>query len=306
MVERVIREGKEASGGGEGPILVPPYDHPDIVLGQGTAALEMEMQFGDLERGGKGLACSFAGGGAGAGSSDVSVNGNRDGHEQAGQEAEPRFDAVITPLGGGGLLSGTATYFSHTHSNINSRSLTSLRPKKTLIFGAEPSFQGANDGERGLSQSPPQRIPHVKTLTIADGLRTPLGHLPWSIVSNKDLVQGVYSVSELEIKMALKLMMERMKVFVEPSGVVGLAVVLFNEKFREFVGRKQAEEVERGGRGVWDLGVLVSGGNATVEGVAGLFGEGWMEEGGEEEVESERATGEVGVDGGRVAEDVAG
>lgn len=297
MVEKVISEGRERNGGDEdsGPILVPPYDHPDIILGQGTAGLEMERQFADMKRGGVGRACSFASGGGDRGES---VNGN-------GTQPHPRFDAVITPLGGGGLLSGTATYFSHTHDSTGGS-------KKTLVFGAEPRYQGANDGERGLASNPPQRIPHVKSLTIADGLRTPLGTYPWSIISNPEMVQGVYSVSEVEIKMAAKLLMERMKVFVEPSGVVGLAVLLFNQRFREWVGRRQEEERRRGGEGVWDVGVLVSGGNTTVEALSKIFGEGWMDEieegdgDGDGEVERERAVGEVGVDGKKVAEDVAG
>lgn len=302
VVAKIIEEGKKCDGG-EGPILVPPYDHVDIVLGQGTAAYEMEGQFGGMRRaegegeGGR-KACSFA---VGQKSTEgVSVYGATKQEQEQEQgingttNEEPRFDAVITPLGGGGLLSGTATWFSHTRDS---------RGKATLIFGAEPSFQGANDGERGLASSPPQRIEHVSTLTIADGLRTPLGKIPWSIISDKSKVEGIYSVSELEIKMALKLVMERMKVVIEPSAAVPLAVVLFNERFRRFVSERQAEE---GSGRAWDVGIIFSGGNTTVEALSGLFGEGWLDEKEKKGVQEERAAGIVGRDGKRVAEDVAG
>jgi threonine dehydratase len=83
-----------------GARLIPPYNHPHIVLGQGTAGLELQGQF------------------------------------QALSPPKEHLDAVITPLGGGGLLSGTALAFSTT---------------PTAVFGAEPTFEGANDGQRGLA-----------------------------------------------------------------------------------------------------------------------------------------------------------
>jgi len=192
-----------------GAILIPPYDHPDIILGQGTAALELEAQVLEMQ--------------------------------------STPLDAVIAPLGGGGLLSGTATYFATT---------------STRVFGAEPSFQGADDGRRGLEAG--KRIESVKTLTIADGLRTPVGLIPWSVISDKEKLAGLYSVSEDQIKEAMKLVLERMKVFIEPSSAVPLAVVLFNEDFRRLVERE-------GGEKGWDIGVIFSGGNTTVEAVAKLF-----------------------------------
>ncbi|KAK5942699.1 hypothetical protein PMZ80_005265 [Knufia obscura] len=272
VVNEVIAEQK-AKTGGEGPILVPPYDHADIVLGQGTAGYEAEQQYQAMKKTVR--ICSGA-----AGDSNEVANGGA-------REKEERFDAVLTPLGGGGLLSGTATWFSHTHTS----------GKKTLVFGCEPNFEGANDGERGLASDPPERITHVKTLTIADGLRTYVGIVPWSIISDKSKVEGAFSVSETEIKMALKLMIERMKVVIEPSSAVPLAVILFNERFRRFVSEKQSKEATGT---AWDVGVVVSGGNTTVEGLSKLFSEGWNN------FDAERQTGEVGLDGKKVAEDVAG
>lgn len=192
-------------------ILVPPYDDFNIICGQGTTALELEAQYA----------------------------------EQAGSKT---LDAVITPIGGGGLNAGVATYFSN---------------KKTKVFGAEPSFEGADDCRRGLLAG--KRVEAVSTLTIGDGLRTPVGVLNWEVISNKKKVEGVYAVTEEQIKATMRLVLERMKVFVEPSAVVGLAVCLFDEDFRRLVERE-------GGDLGWDMAIVFSGGNTTVEAISKLFG----------------------------------
>ncbi|TGO23560.1 hypothetical protein BPAE_0128g00110 [Botrytis paeoniae] len=236
MVEEVVKE--------TGAKLVPPYDHPDIIAGQGTMGLELAEQVRQLqsERG----------------------MGNQDGQEAKG------LDAIITPCGGGGMLSGVAL---------------SCEGRAIRVFGAEPEFQGADDGRRGFEQG--KRIESVKSLTIADGLRTPVGKIPWSVIFERRLVENMYSVTEEQIKKAMRLVVERMKVVVEPSACVGLATVLFHEGFRGVVER------EAGERG-WDVGVVFSGGNVGIEALGELFGEG------------ERAQGKVGRDGVRVAENVAG
>jgi threonine dehydratase len=220
-----------------GAVIVPPYDHPDIILGQGTAALELQKQVEDM----------------------------------VGEEG---LDAIVAPLGGGGLLGGTATAMIGTGIRV---------------FGSEPRFQGANDGERGLKAG--KRVEDVSTLTIADGLRTPVGIINWSIISDPSKVKGIFSVTEGQIKKAMRLVLERMKVVVEPSGCVPLAVALYNEDFRRLV------EKEAGEKG-WNIGIIFSGGNTTVEAIGKLF-----ERPGEEE---ERAEGKVGLDGERVAENLAG
>ncbi|TLD24570.1 tryptophan synthase beta subunit-like PLP-dependent enzyme [Venturia nashicola] len=216
-------------------VVVPPYDHPDIILGQGTASLELQQQAEDLGE---------------------------------------KLDAIIAPLGGGGLLGGTATAMSGTGIRV---------------FGSEPRFQGANDGERGLKAG--KRVEDVSTLTIADGLRTPVGLINWSVISDPDKVKGIYSVTEEQIKKAMRLVLERMKVVVEPSGCVPLAVALYNEDFRRLV------EKEAGEKG-WNIGIIFSGGNTTVEAIGKLFEQ-------PKEVQ-ERAEGKVGLDGESVAENVAG
>ncbi|EAS34618.3 pyridoxal-phosphate dependent enzyme [Coccidioides immitis RS] len=214
-----------------GAILVPPYDHPDIILGQGTVGLELEQQVKELVQNNPGLSVHV----------DV-----------AGKNA--MLDAVITPLGGGGLNSGVATWFSSAEKSESSA--------KTLVFGAEPSYQGADDCCRSLAAG--ALITRVSSLTIADGLRTPVGAIPWSVISNPEKVRGVYAVTEEQIKAAMRLVLERMKVVVEPSAVVGLAVILFNEDFRTFVEKESGKEG-------WDIGVVFSGGNTSVEAIRELF-----------------------------------
>ena len=200
-------------------------------------------------------------------------------------DTSPALDAVIAPLGGGGLLGGIATYFSRPPSTASTS-----QQRKTLIFGAEPQFQSANDAELGLKAG--KRVEHVSTLTIADGLRTPVGILNWAILSDPEKVEGVYSVTEDQIKSAMRLVFERMKLVVEPSGCVGLAVVLYNEPFRKMVTEKQRVE----GREYWDVGIVFSGGNTTMEAIVALYSE----------EERPRDEGTVGMDGKKEVEDVAG
>ncbi|KAL8848712.1 MAG: hypothetical protein Q9221_006256 [Calogaya cf. arnoldii] len=234
MVEDVIKR--------TGALLIPPYDHPNIILGQGTMALELELQVKELIEENthlsvhRGDLSHIKGEHVASGSSNT----------KSGTSLERRhgqLDAVIAPLGGGGMLAGIATALSGTG---------------TKVFGAEPSFQGADDGRRGLAAN--QRVITVKTLTIADGLRTPVGEINWTIINDKSRVQGVFAVTEEQILSAMKLVMERMKVFVEPSAVVGLAVCLYNEEFRKLVE-------EEGGEEGWDIGVILSGGNTTLEAI---------------------------------------
>ncbi|KAG9238117.1 pyridoxal-phosphate dependent enzyme [Amylocarpus encephaloides] len=199
-----------------GARLVPPYDHPDIMLGQGTLGIELQQQVGDM----------------------IKAQGGKNGKG---------LDAIITPCGGGGMLSGTAL---------------SCEGTGILVFGAEPEFEGADDCKRGLKTG--TRIESVKTLTIADGLRTPVGAYPWTVIHDRKLVKAVYSVTEEQIVKALRLVLERVKIVVEPSSVVGLATALFNEEFRGMVGREAGESG-------WDLGVVVSGGNVSVEALGRLL-----------------------------------
>ena len=207
-----------------GAVLVPPADHPHIALGQGTAALELEAQVRELV----------------TADPQLSIHGNRGG----------KLDAAISPCGGGGLLSGTAT---------------ALAPTGMRVFGAEPSSEGADDTRRGRAAG--RRVTTVKSRSIADGLFTPLGEVGWSVIGDTEegaQVRGVYAVSEKQIVAAMRLVLERMKVVVEASAVVGLATVLWDEDWRRLAEREGGEEG-------WDVGVVLSGGNTTVEALAALF-----------------------------------
>ncbi|KAG0130414.1 tryptophan synthase beta subunit-like PLP-dependent enzyme [Tuber indicum] len=191
-----------------GAVLVPPYDHPHIVLGQGTMAVELA--------------------------------------EQAEELGMP-LDAIIAPCGGGGMLAGVAVACKGTG---------------VKIFGAEPR-EGADDAWRGLRDG--QRVGSVESLTIADGLRTPVGLVNWGVISDKSYVSGVYTVSDEEIKLAMRLVVERMKILIEPSSAVPVAVALYNKEFREIVQKLgQGKDV--------NLGVIISGGNTTIDKIIELFG----------------------------------
>ncbi|PQE07563.1 pyridoxal-phosphate dependent enzyme protein [Rutstroemia sp. NJR-2017a BBW] len=254
MVEEVQKE--------TGATLVPPYDHPDIMLGQGTLGLELQEQVErmiEVAKEGQ-VKCSFA----------------AEGEGKEGKGKGKGLNAIIAPCGGGGMLSGTA--LSCLGTGIH-------------VFGAEPSHQGADDCTRAFRSGTGTRIETVKSLTIADGLRTPVGKFPWKVIFEMGAVRGMFSVSEEQIRRAMRLVFERLKVVVEPSACVGLAVVLWDEGFRGLVQREGGEEG-------WDVGVVFSGGNVGVEGLGALFagtGEG-----------GEREEGKVGLDGKRVVENVAG
>jgi len=172
-----------------GGTLIPPFDHPDVIAGQGTTAIEL------LE--------------------DV-----------------PELDAVIVPVGGGGLISGMTL------------ALRELAPK-VRVLGAEPS--GADDAARGKASG--ERVRSHTPNTIADGLKTTLGDLTWPVV--RDLVEDIVVVDDLLTVPAMKLVFERMKLVVEPSAAVPLAAVL-SRQFARYEG------IER-------LGVVLSGGNVDLD-----------------------------------------
>ncbi|CAG7925071.1 unnamed protein product [Penicillium olsonii] len=188
----------------KGARLVPPFNHPDVILGQATAGLELQEQADDL-------------------------------------------DAIITPCSGGGLLAGTALSCENT---------------PIRVFGAEPEFEGADDGRLGFLTG--ERVTHVNTNTIADGLIGVVGEIPWSVIYDRKLVDGMFAVSEEQILEATRLILERLKVVVEPAAAVTLAVALYNEEFRQMVEREAGEKG-------WDLGLILSGGNVSAEGLAKLF-----------------------------------
>lgn len=149
-------------------------------------------------------------------------------------EQVPRLDAIITPVGGGGMLAGVC---------IAARSLAA----QIRIFAGEPA--GADDAARSLASG--QWTAQTAPQTIADGLLTSLGQLTWPII--RDHVERVVTVSEDEIMAALRLSWERAKLLIEPSSAVALAAVL-SEQFRALPG------IER-------IAVVLSGGNVDLDAV---------------------------------------
>ena len=166
-----------------GAVEIHPYNHPDIIAGQGTAALELLQQV-------------------------------------------DRLDVVVVPVGGGGLLAGTALAVKGSGAGAE-------------VMAVEP--EGADDAFRsfGLGELQAQTNPQ----TIADGLRTSLGELNFSIIRTQ--VDTIVTVPDARIVEAMKLQWSRMKQVVEPSGAVSFAGLLEHpERFR---GRR--------------VGVIISGGN---------------------------------------------
>ena len=141
-----------------------------------------------------------------------------------------KLDIVITPLGGGGLLSGTVI------------ATKGLCPNARVI-GVEPSL--ADDALRSLKAG--YIIPSTYPDTIADGLRTSLCERTFNIIRKN--VDDIITVSEMEIIEAMRFLWERMKIVVEPSGAVPLAAIL---------SKKVSVESKK-------IGAILSGGNIDVE-----------------------------------------
>ncbi|KAL5551677.1 hypothetical protein UlMin_001853 [Ulmus minor] len=149
-------------------------------------------------------------------------------------EQVPQIDTIIAPISGGGLISGVAL------------AAKSLNPAIRVI-AAEPT--GANDA--ALSKAAGKRITLPETNTIADGLRAFLGDLTWPIV--RDLVDDVITVEDTEIVKAMKHCYEILKIAVEPSGAIGLAVVL-SDSFKQNPAWKSCN----------NIGIILSGGNVDL------------------------------------------
>ncbi|MDX9770210.1 MAG: pyridoxal-phosphate dependent enzyme [Tenuifilaceae bacterium] len=140
------------------------------------------------------------------------------------------LQAIITPVGGGGLFSGTLIYTKETNPKIE-------------VYAGEP--QNADDAFRSLRDG--VLYPSVQPNTIADGLRTSLCPLTLSVIQR--YANGILTVSEEAIVEAMRLVWERMKIIIEPSSAVPVAAIMQNR--RVFEGKK--------------VGIIISGGNVDVE-----------------------------------------
>ena len=193
------REDREAIGRRlaeeRGMTLIPPYDHADIIAGQGTATKELIEEVGEL-------------------------------------------DALFVPLGGGGLLSGSA---------LAARALA----PRCRVYGVEP--EAGDDGRRSFRSG---RIVAIETpRTIADGAQTlHLGELTFPIIRRD--VDDVLTARDAELVDAMRFFAERMKIVVEPTGALGFAAA------RRMAGELKGQRV----------GVLISGGNVDLARFAELIG----------------------------------
>jgi threonine dehydratase len=145
-------------------------------------------------------------------------------------EEVENLDIIISPVGGGGLLSGTAlsvAYFS----------------PKIKVIGAEP--EGAADALQSFQQG--KIMPSVNPKTIADGLLTSLGTLTFPII--KKYVNQIVTANDRYIVEAMRLIWERMKLIVEPSSAVALAILLSNKT----IARNKK------------IGIILSGGNVDLD-----------------------------------------
>jgi threonine dehydratase len=171
-----------------GATVIHPFSNPNVIAGQGTAALELIEDVGNL-------------------------------------------DAIIAPIGGGGLMSGTC---------ITTRNLL----PNAKLYGAEP--EGADDAYRSLKEG--RMLPQENPNTICDGLLTGLGKNTWNIL--KDHLEAIYTVTDDEVIKAMKLIWERMKIIIEPSSATPVAVVL-SDKFKALEGME-------------NIGIILTGGNVEL------------------------------------------
>jgi threo-3-hydroxy-L-aspartate ammonia-lyase len=178
-----------------GLTLIPPYDHPHVMAGQGTAAKELFDEVGEL-------------------------------------------DVLLVPLGGGGLLSGTA---------LSTRALA----PRCKLYGVEP--EAGDDGRQSLRKGEIVNIPTPNTL--ADGAQTQhLGRFTFEVIRRD--VDDVVTASDVQLVDAMRFFAERMKLVVEPTGCLG------------FAAARHAGLPLEGRR----VGVILSGGNVDLARYAQLIG----------------------------------
>lgn len=172
-----------------GAVLVHPFDDDRVIAGQATAAKELIEDYG----------------------------------------IDSRFDTILTPVGGGGLLSGTA---------LATRYLSPV----TRVVAGEP--EGAADAVLSFRSGKVEKAPYIDT--IADGLLTKLSERTLAIIRAN--VSEILTVSDEEIIAAMRLVWERMKIIIEPSCAVPLAAVLKHKD--QFTGQK--------------IGIILTGGNVDL------------------------------------------
>jgi threonine dehydratase len=178
-----------------GLTLIPPYDHPHVIAGQGTAALELLEETGPL-------------------------------------------DALVVPVGGGGLIAGSAITAKALHPGIR-------------VIGVEP--EAGDDTKRSLESGERVTIPVPRTIADGQALPTP-GELTFAI--NQRLVDAIALVGDEDIITAMRFAFERLKIVLEPSGATALAALM--------AGRVDNPPHR--------IGVIASGGNIDIRRFTELLG----------------------------------
>lgn len=185
-------------------LFVHPSNDPHVICGQGTLGLELV--------------------------------------EQVKQVTGGSLDAVIVPIGGGGMISGVAVAMKALCPGIR-------------VIGAEPAE--ADDAYRSKMSG---KVCHHKgpcePQTVADGLKSYLGSQTWPVV--RDHVDEIVTVSEKDIKRWMRVVYERMKLTIEPSAAVGVAALMSPQV------RSLPPSVEK-------VGVVICGGNVDMESLQGLL-----------------------------------
>jgi threonine dehydratase len=184
----------EALARDNGMALIPPYDHPHVIAGQGTAALELLEETGPL-------------------------------------------DALLVPVGGGGLIAGSAVAAKALHPAVR-------------VVGVEP--EAGDDTRRSLAAGKRVAVPVPRTVADGQAVPTP-GELTFAV--NRRLVDEIALVSDEEIVRGMRFAFERLKIVLEPSGASALAALL--------AGR--VEDPPR------RIGVIASGGNVDTARFAALL-----------------------------------
>ncbi|MEU8893597.1 pyridoxal-phosphate dependent enzyme [Streptomyces sp. NPDC048442] len=174
----------EALAAERGLTLIPPYEHPHVMAGQGTAALELIEESGEL-------------------------------------------GALVAPVGGGGLIAGSATAAKGLYGG-------------TRVIGVEP--EAGDDTKRSLEAGRRVTVPVPRTIADGQAIQTP-GELTFSV--NQRLVDEIALVTDDQIRDAMRFAFERLKIVVEPSGATGLAALLTGR-----IGQLPSR-----------VGVIISGGN---------------------------------------------
>ncbi|MET9174475.1 pyridoxal-phosphate dependent enzyme [Streptomyces misionensis] len=155
----------EALAEDRGLTLIPPYDHPAVIAGQGTAALELLEETGPLH-------------------------------------------ALLVPVGGGGLIAGSAVTAKALHQDIR-------------VIGVEP--EGSDDTKRSLESGARVSVPVPRTVADGQAVAVP-GELTFTV--NRRLVDSIALVGDAEIVDAMRFAFERLKIVLEPSGATPLAALL--------------------------------------------------------------------------------